>query len=67
MPIPPNSLQVQSVANILKRIAFDKYKICFAANGNNSAILESESPCVDTRGCTESFFWCKATMFHEVV
>ncbi len=67
MPIPPDSLEIQRVANILKRIAFDKYKICFAADGNDSAILESKSPCVDTCGCTECFFWCKTAMFHEVV
>ena len=67
MPITPDYLQVQSVANILKRIAFDQYEICFAADGNDSAVFKSESPCVDTCGCTKCFFWRKAAIFHKVV
>lgn len=67
MPIPPDSLHVQCIVNVLKRITLDKYKIRFAANGNKTSVLESKSPCVDTGSRTECFFGCKATMFREVV
>lgn len=67
MPIPPNRLQIQCIAYVLQRIAFNEHQIRFAALSNQPAIMEPEPFRVQTSDRAKRFLRGEAGFVHEEV